>query len=107
MFIGKERDNKEVNHKSRARDGETPDYKAFHEVVITKDIRNHQRTEKLIAFIENHIEEYKGQKETNGHGIPAMLFSRKQDAQKFADALYSKLDIPKEHTTIKAQKFKR
>jgi hypothetical protein len=36
-----------------------------------------------------------------------MLFERKQDAQKFANELGARLDIPKEHITVKARKFTR
>ena len=59
-----------------------------------------------MAFINQHIGEFKGKTEDK-HGIPQMLFEREQDAQGFADELHSKLNIPKEHITIKARKFTR
>jgi hypothetical protein len=36
-----------------------------------------------------------------------MLFERNQDAQAFVNELSEKFKIPKEHITIKAQKFTR
>jgi len=96
---------KEPDHKWRVQDGATPDYKAFHEVHVTKDL-GPERNEELKAFISQHIAEFKGQAEDK-HGIPQMLFERKQDAQKFADKLCSHLDIQKEHITVKARKFTR
>lgn len=96
---------KEVEHKWRPREGFTPTYKAFHEVYITKDLGS-ERNEELIAFIDKHIAEFKGMIETK-HGIPLMLFERKQDAQNFANELSARLDIPKEHITVKAKKYTR
>jgi len=96
---------KEPDHKWRTRDGFTPSYKAFHEVYITKDL-GPERNEDLIAFIEKHITEFKGKTEEK-HGIPQMLFERKQDAQKFANELSARLNIQKEHITVKARKFTR
>jgi hypothetical protein len=101
----KENPQKEVEHKWRTRDGSTPTYKAFHEVYITKDL-GAERNNKLIAFIDNHVAEFKGNIETK-HGIPIMIFERKQDAQKFANEISARLDILKEHITVKARKFTR
>ncbi len=42
-----------------------------------------------------------------GINIPQMLFERGQDAQSFADELQMKLNIPKEHITVKARKYTR
>jgi hypothetical protein len=92
-------------HKWRAREGFTPSYKAFHEVYITKDL-GPERNEDLIAFIEKHITEFKGHTETK-HGIPLMLFERQQDANKFANELIARLNIQKEHVTVKARKYTR
>jgi hypothetical protein len=92
-------------HKWRPREGFTPSYKAFHEVYITKDL-GPERNEDLIAFIEKHITEFKGQTE-NKHGIPLMLFERQQDAHKFANELIARLNIQKEHVTVKARKYTR
>ena len=39
--------------------------------------------------------------------FPLMLFERKQDAQKFANELSERLNIHKEHITVKARKYKR
>jgi len=85
--------------------GFTPDYKAFHEVYVTKAL-GAQRNEEIITFIGKHISEFKGHTEDK-HGIPLMLFERKQDAQTFANELSARLDIPKEHVTVKARKFTR
>ena len=95
----------EREHKYRSQNGETPSYKAFHEVRITKDLGS-KKNEEIVAFINQHIAESKGHIEEK-HGIPLMLFERKQDAQMFADELIAKLKIPKEHISIKARKFTR
>ena len=92
-------------HKWRTRDGFTPNYRAFHEVYITKDF-GPERNKDLIAFINKHITEFKGKTEDK-HGIPLMLFDRRQDAQKFANELSARLNVPKEHITIKARKYTR
>ena len=92
-------------HKWRTQDGVTPSYKAFHEVYVTKDLGS-ERNEELLAFIGKHIAEFKGHTEDK-HGIPLMLFDRRQDAQKFADELSARLNVPKEHITIKARKYTR
>lgn len=80
-------------------------YKAFHEVCLTKDLGS-QRNQELIEFIAKYITEFKGESEAK-HGIPQMLFERSQDAQQFANELSAKLNIPKEHITVKARKFTR
>jgi len=95
----------ELDHKWRNQDGSTPAYKAFHEVYITKDL-GAQRNEDLKAFISKHISEFKGRTEEK-HGIPQMLFTRNQDAHEFAHELNARLDIQKEHITVKARKFTR
>jgi hypothetical protein len=95
----------EREHKYRAQNGETPGFKAFHEVHITKDLGS-ERNEKVIAFIDEQIGEFKGHIEDK-HGIPLMLFERKQDAQIFAKELTEKLKIEKEHITVKARKYTR
>jgi hypothetical protein len=96
---------KEPDHKWRTNDGVTPSYKAFKEVYITKDL-GPQRNEELVAFIDRHIAEFKGHREDK-HGIPLMLFERKQDAQTFANEVSTRLNIQKEHITVKARKFTR
>lgn len=96
---------KEPDHKWRNQDGFTPNYKAFHEVHLTKDLGS-ERNEKLKAFIEKHIAEFNG-KTVEKHGIPQMLFEKQQDAHKFANELGARLDILKEHITVKAAKFTR
>ena len=95
----------ERTHKWRAQDGATPDYKAYHEVFVTKDLGS-ERNDKLVAFIAKHIAEFKGHTEDK-HGIPLMVFERKLDAELFAKELSARLDIKKEHITVKAQKFTR
>ena len=95
----------ETDHKRRIQDGSTPTYKAFHEVYITKDL-GPERNEELKAFINKHITIFKG-KTGEKHGIPQMLFERKQNAQVFANELSARLDIRKEHITVKARKFTR
>jgi len=95
----------EPDHKRRTQDGSTPAYRAFHEVYITKDLGS-GRNEELKAFINKNITEFKGKTEEK-HGIPQMLFERNQDAKVFANELSARLDIPKEHVTVKARKFTR
>ena len=95
----------EREHKYRSQNGETPGYKAFHEVYVTKDLGS-QRNEEIVTFISKHISEFKGHIEDK-HGIPLMLFERKQDAQTFANELSVRLDIPKNHVTVKARKYTR
>ena len=92
-------------HKWRTQDGFTPSYKAFHEVYVAKDFGS-ERNEELVAFIGKHIAEFKGHTEDK-HGIPLMLFDRMQDARKFAIELSARLNVPKEHITIKARKYTR
>lgn len=105
MTKKEEHPQKEPEHKWRNQDGFTPNYRAFHEVYVTKDL-GAERNNKLIAFIEKNITEFRGKTEEK-HGIPQMLFERKQDAQKFANELSARLDILKEHITVKARKFTR
>jgi hypothetical protein len=88
--------------KWRPREGVAPVDKAFHEVHITKDLGS-ERDEELVAFIHKHITEFKGKIEDK-HGIPLMLFEKKQDAQKFANELIARLNIHKEHVAVKARK---
>ena len=85
--------------------GNSPGYRAFHEVYITKGF-GPERDAALVAFINQHIAEFKGQT-ADKHGIPQMLFERAQDAQEFASELQAKLNIPKEHITVKARKYTR
>ena len=80
-------------------------HEALHEVSITKDL-GPERNGDLIAFINKHIIEFKGKTEER-HGIPQMLFEEKLDAQVFAKELSLRLNIPKEHITVKAEKFTR
>jgi hypothetical protein len=94
-----------VPHNKRPRGGFTPSYKAFHEVYVTKDLGS-ERNAELIAFIDKHIAEFKGRVEPK-HGIPLMLFEREQDAHKFANELSARLNILKEHITVKARKYTR
>jgi hypothetical protein len=76
---------------------------SYHEVKLTKDLRSKERTEDLVAFINKHIAEYKGKTE-EGHPIPVMLFEEQDHAHIFANQLSKRLDIPREHITVKAQK---
>lgn len=100
-------DNKMTGHQERQlhRVGESPGYRAFHEVYITKGLGS-QRNQEVLAFIDKHIAEFKGHTEDK-HGIPLMLFERKQDAQTFANELSARLDIQKAHITVKARKYTR
>ena len=91
--------------KWRPREGIAPVDKALHEVHITKDL-GPERNEDLVAFIHKHITEFKGKTEDK-HGIPPMLFEKKQDAQKFANELSARLNIHKEHVAVKAIKHTR
>ena len=96
---------KEPDHRWRTRDGSTPSYRALHEVYITKDF-GPERNEELVAFIGKRIAAYKGNTEDK-QGIPLMLFERQQDAHKFANELSARLNIRKEHITVKARKYTR
>ena len=87
------------------RSGNSPGYRAFHEVYITKDLGS-QRNQEVIAFIDKHIAEFNGKIEDK-HGIPLMLFENKMDAERFAKAISARLDISQEHITVKARKFTR
>ncbi|MFC2122582.1 hypothetical protein ACFLRP_02725 [Bacteroidota bacterium] len=86
-------------NKRRTRDGSTPSYRVLHEVYITKDF-GPERNKELVAFISKRIAAYQGKTEDK-HGIPLMLFDRRQDAQKFANEFSARLNVPKEHITIK------
>jgi hypothetical protein len=96
---------KKPAHQSLNREGFTPGYEAYHEVYVTKDL-GYEMNSELRDFIEKHIAEFKGKTEEK-HGIPIMLFERKQDAAKFAEQLSEKLNIHKEHISVKARKFTR
>ena len=85
--------------------GHTPKFRAYHEVFITKD-QGSQRNQEVLDFIEKEIAEFKGKTEPK-HGIPVMLFERQADAHKFANHMSDKLNIPREHIEVKAQKFNR
>jgi hypothetical protein len=102
-----EQDKYMTEHQERQlhRAGDSPGYRAFHEVYLTKDLGS-QRNQEVIDFIDKHIAEYKGKTEDK-HGIPLMLFERSQDARKFALELGEKLNIHQDHITVKAQKFTR
>ena len=92
-------------NKWRTHDGATPGYRAFHEVYITKDLGS-KRNKEVVDFISKHISAFKGHTEDK-HGIPLMLFDRSQDAHNFANEISARLDIQKEHITVKARKFTR
>jgi hypothetical protein len=85
--------------------GRSPKYKAYHEVYITQEL-GPKWNQEVIDFVDKHITEYKG-KPGDKHGLPTMLFERKADAQRFAKDLGAKLNISREHITVKAQKFTR
>jgi hypothetical protein len=94
-----------AEHKWRPREGYTPGYQALHEVHVTKDL-GPERNDDLGAFIDKYISEFRGKTEDK-HGIPLMFFERQQDAQNFANELSARLNIPKEHITVKARKYTR
>jgi hypothetical protein len=96
---------REREHKYRIQDGETPAYKAYLEVHITK-ILGSTTNEEVAIFANKNIVQFKGHIEEKA-GIPLMLFERNQDAQGFANELSAKFKIPKEHISIKAQKYTR
>lgn len=76
---------------------------SYHEVRITKDLRSKERTQELVAYINEHIKEYKGKTE-DAYPIPIMIFDEQGDAHMFANQLAKHLDIPREHITVKAQR---
>jgi hypothetical protein len=92
----------EKMHKYHKQNGETPSFKAYHEVHINK-ILGSVTKEDVAAFANNNITKFKGHLGEKA-GIPVMLFERNQDAQAFANELKAKLKIPREHIEIKAQK---
>ena len=75
------------------------------ELYITRELAS-EKKEKLVAFIAEHIAEFKGRTEYKP-GIPLMLFERAADAHKFAKELSVKFEIQKEHIVVKAKKFTR
>ncbi|MGB8264657.1 MAG: hypothetical protein WCF70_12280 [Dehalococcoidales bacterium] len=89
-------------HKFRKQDGETPSFRALHEVHITKKF-NSIRNQDIHKFANGHIGQFNGQIEEKT-GMPMMLFEHSKDAEAFADELSAKLKIPREHIEIKAQK---
>jgi hypothetical protein len=89
-------------HMNQSRQGFTPPYKAFHEVIITREIGS-KTDDEVKAFVDKHIAEFNGTAEDK-HGIPGMLFERVQDANRFADELSKKLNIHKQHIEVKARK---
>jgi hypothetical protein len=89
-------------HKFRKQNGETPSFKAYHEVHITK-IPGSLKKEDVTEFVSKNITVFKGHLEEKA-GIPTMLFERNQDAQAFINELSAKLKIHREHMEIKAQK---
>ncbi len=89
-------------HKYRKQNGETPSFRAYHEVNITK-IPGSVTNEDVAAFANNNITKFKGRLEEKA-GIPRMLFERNQNAQAFVNELSAKLKIPREHIEIKAQR---
>lgn len=96
-----------TEHKERQihRVGNSPGYRAFHEVYITKDLGS-QRNQEVIAFIDKKIADFNGKIE-NKHGIPLMLFEKKMDAERFAKDISARLNVPQEHITVKARKYTR
>jgi len=76
---------------------------SYHEVQVTKDLRSKERTESLVAFINKHIADYKGKTEES-YPVPKMLFERNDLAHSFADEISKRLDIPREHIEVKAQR---
>jgi hypothetical protein len=81
---------------------ETSERQSYHEVKITKDLRSRERTQELVSFINSHIAEFKG-KTVENHPVPTMIFDKPEHAHEFADELSQKLNIPREHITVKAQ----
>jgi hypothetical protein len=76
---------------------------AQHIVRITKNLGEERRKE-LVAFIGEHLSEYKGTTEDRTerkHGIPMMIFEKQSDAHIFANEMSKKLDFPREHIEVK------
>jgi hypothetical protein len=74
-----------------------------HIVRITKSLGQEWRKE-IVAFIGDHLAEYKGKTEdkTEGkHGIPLMVFDKQSDAHVFANEMSEKLNFPREHIDVK------
>ena len=78
--------------------------KRLHVVHINKDL-GYQREGEIREFVEKHLKEYGGHTlERYQHGISLLLFDREQDASKFANDMSKKLNIPREHITVRAEK---
>ena len=78
----------------------TNHYPSLHRVHVTKELDPH-RTGQLRDFISKHIDGYGGRAEES-HGLPLMLFQRRQDASRFADEFSQKINIPRQHIAVKA-----
>jgi hypothetical protein len=79
-------------------------HRSYHEVKLTKDLRSKERTDDLVAFIDKHIKEYKGETK-EGYPVPVMLFEEPDHAHAFANELSKHLNIPREHITVKPRKL--
>ena len=77
--------------------------KEQHVVGITKNLGEARRND-IVAYIAEHLAEFKGKTEdrTQGkHGIPMMIFERQQDAHNFANEMSKSLNFPREHIDVK------
>jgi hypothetical protein len=80
----------------------TDHYRHEYQVSVTRRISS-IKDQDIAEWAQQHIAEYGGEAEVNP-GIPHMLFGRSVDAHRFADALHSRLGIPKEHIEVKKHK---
>ena len=77
-------------------------YKALMRVQITHELSPITHY-KLRNFIAKHIAEFGGRWEDDSP-VPIMLFERSADASRFADELSRKLNIQRQHISVKAWK---
>ena len=91
-----------VSFKTRDSEYTTDHFKALHEVHVTGNLARANRAE-VRDFIEKRIAEFGGHWQDDSP-TPTMLFERPADAERFADELSLKLNIPRQHISVKASK---
>ncbi len=80
----------------------TNHFKALQQVRVTGNLARASKDE-VRDFIEKHIAEFGGRWQDDSP-MPAMLFERPADAERFADELSRKLNIARRHIAVSAWK---
>jgi hypothetical protein len=93
---------KMVSFKTSETDYTTDHFKALHEVHMTGNLERANRAEAR-DFIQKRIGEFGGRWQDDSP-MPTMLFDRPADAERFADELSQKLNIPRQHIAVRASK---